>query len=143
MHRCRSSITVITFATAIGLSGCSHEKPISRDELRSHFTSAISFAAEAEMFIDYVRSKKPTHNFAAGHITYLQEEVSRDVEELTQKKPESGIDNDLEKCRKLMEDLRGEISGIRQVLDGIELLDVAKQRIAAIRQNLNAAKFNL
>src|SRR4051812_3013350 len=61
---------------------CSSQSVASPDELRSNLNSAVSFASEAETFIDYALEGRPTRHYAEGHLDYLGEEINQLGKEL-------------------------------------------------------------
>jgi hypothetical protein len=68
----------IVFALAVTSSaGCSRAKTIGRDQARSEIRSARSFAAELELFLDFVLQGHATRGYAEGHTAYLEDEVKR------------------------------------------------------------------
>lgn len=71
-------------------TGCSRKKTLTSDDLKSQLTQAISFAAEEEMFVDYVRAGRATSNFAEQHAAYLDAEIQRSADELAKVVPQSG-----------------------------------------------------
>jgi hypothetical protein len=131
---------LVLLTTLLLLASCSHQKTITREELRSQLTSAVSFAAEAEMFIDYVGQNRSTHNYAQGHIKYLADEVNRSLKELHDAVPGEGSEEKLRECRAQLDLLGRELTTVRLALHNAEALRGAKERIATIRKALERAK---
>src|SRR4051812_12477065 len=80
------------------LAGCSHQKSIGRDELKSDIRTARSFAAESEIFIEFVIQGRSTHRYAEEHSAYLEDEVQQLAKELGQATPEPGIQIPFREC---------------------------------------------
>src|SRR5581483_522253 len=71
-------------------TGCSRNKTLTSDDLKSQLTRAISFASEEEMFVDYLYAGRATSNFAEQHAAYLDAEIQRSADELAKAVPQSG-----------------------------------------------------
>jgi len=83
LHLCCVHKTALLVCLALAaLIGCSRQKPLSRDELRSKLRLAESSAAEAGTFINYVRQERATDLYARGHLKYLSSELARIAKEL-------------------------------------------------------------
>lgn len=122
------------------LASCSRHKPIASDELQSQLTSAASLAAEAEVFVDYVRQNRATRNYAEGHREYLADEVNRSSRELREAIPGEVSEKKLQECRSELDSLASELEAVGRALDNPEALAVAKQRFAALRRAFNKTK---
>jgi deoxyribodipyrimidine photolyase len=128
---------------AAALTSCLRKKTISRDELRSEIRSAYSFAAEAEMFIDYIRQGHATHYYADAHASYLKDAVKQLQRELGEAAPEPGTEKIIPEFRTSMELLCRELSGIATILGDNDALAAARARIENIRKNLEKASSSL
>ena len=53
--------------------GCSHQETIDKDKMRSRLRSAMSFNAETDMFVEYLRQGRATRHYAQEHAAYLEE----------------------------------------------------------------------
>jgi len=82
---------VTAIAIASLLCGCSRQKVIGSDDLRSDLTAAISLASETETFIDYAGRQRSTFNFAAGHLAYLAQTARQSAKELHESTPVHSI----------------------------------------------------
>jgi hypothetical protein len=139
----RQTIILVLLLATAALTSCSRKKTISRDELRSEIRSAHSFAAESEMFIDYIRQGHATHHYAEGHATYLKDAVTQVEKELAQAAPELGTEDAVRECRTCMALLRRELSGIATAAADSEALAAARKRIENLRKSLEKAYSSL
>src|SRR5690348_7569839 len=94
-------------------TGCSRQKTLTSDELKSQLTRAISFASEEEMFADYLHAGRATSNFAEQHAAYLDAEIERSANELAKAVPQSETQAALQRCRIQLNQLREELSSLR------------------------------
>ena len=94
--------------------GCSGRKSISRDEVQSEIRSLRSFAAEAEMFLDFVLRGQSTRRYAVERALYLEDEIRRSEQDVEQAVAAPGAEDSLQKVRNGLGRLIGEISNIRQ-----------------------------
>jgi hypothetical protein len=133
----------VLLLAAAALTSCSRKKTISRDDLRSEIMSAYSFAAESEMFIDYIRQGHATHHYAEGHATYLKDAVTQLENELEGAVPQPGIENVISECRSDIDLLRHELSGIAANVGDNAALGAARKRIENIRKSLEKANSSL
>ena len=81
---------LITVLLLLVCTDCSRKKTLTSEDLKSQLTSAISFASEEEMFVDYIRAGRSTSNFAEQHAAYLNAEIQRSADELAKAVPQSG-----------------------------------------------------
>ena len=125
------------------LASCSRRNTITRDELRSQLTSAVSFAAEAEAFIDYVRQNRATRNYAEGHIKYLADEVNRSSKELHEGMPAEGTEQKVRECRSQLDSLADELAAVRIGIGNPPILARTSERIAKIRRALEQTNSSL
>lgn len=137
-----SAILVIVLALAgVSLAGCSRKKSIGRDEVRSEILSARSFAAESEMFVDFVLQGRSTHRYAEGHSAFLEQAVEQSAEELGHAVPDANAANSVRECRSNLGMLARELSRIRAAIGGgdEDALLAAQIRIRHIRESLEKA----
>jgi hypothetical protein len=125
------------------LVSCSRQKTISADELRSDLTEAISVAAEAEAFLDYVAQGRSTENYANGHIRYLVEEAYRTAKQLQQAAPEVSTEKSLPESRKEVGSLAHELATVRAAMEYSEPFGDSRQNISNIRAALEQVKAGL
>src|SRR5438874_13432371 len=78
---------ILTVLLLVASTGCSRNKVLTPDDLKSQLTTAISFAGEEQMFVDYIRRSRSTHNFAEQHAAYLDAEIARSAHEHSQAVP--------------------------------------------------------
>src|SRR3954447_6535977 len=85
----RSLRLVVAAALLFALfPGCSHGKALSRDDLRSQLTKAISFASETAVLAEFVRAGKSTPHYAQEHASFLTEEIEDSLKELAKSQPD-------------------------------------------------------
>jgi hypothetical protein len=123
-------------------AGCSHRNTIDKDEMRSRLRSALSFTAETDMFVDYLRQGRATRHYAQEHAAYLEEAVSRSAKELEQAGPARGAESVLGECKIQLGSLRNELSRLRKAPDN-NTLDTVKQNLTTIRESLELANSHL
>ena len=124
----------------LAFTGCSRRKTLTPDDLKSQFTSAISFASEEEMFIDYIRTGRATSNFAEQHAGYLDAEIKRSAGELAKAVPQPGTESALQRCRIQLSELREELWKVRIHRGDSNALSATKARVEEIRHGLEQAK---
>jgi hypothetical protein len=123
-------------------AGCSRQKTIDKNQMRSHLRSALAFTAESDMFVDYVQQGRATRHYAQEHAAYLEEAVSRSAKELEEGAAAPGIENALSECKTQLGLLRNELSGLQRTSDN-NALNTAKQTLAQIRESLKKANSQL
>jgi hypothetical protein len=143
MRECWQIPLIAAFSLAIaGLAGCSRST-LSREEARSEIRSAVSFTAEAELFVDFVRGGHATRHYAEGHAAYLADAIKRSAENLEQAVPEAGTESAVRECITQLKRLDRELSGIHARLDDQAALARASGRIRGIRKDLERAQSEL
>jgi hypothetical protein len=121
-------------------TGCSRQKTLTPDDLKSQLTRAISFASEEEMFVDYLHAGRATSTFAEQHAAYLDAEIQRSADELAKAVPQSGTESALQRCRIQLNQLRAELWNVRTHREDKNALSAAKARVEEIRRDLEQAK---
>jgi hypothetical protein len=137
---------LIVFAlVAVSLVGCSRKKSIGRDEVRSEIRSARSFAAESEIFIDFVLRRHATRHYAEEHSAYLEDAVEQSAKEFREGVPEPDVANSVRECQTKLSLLAGEISRIQAAIgnDDKDALLAAKGRIRQIREGFEKVNSQL
>jgi len=126
------------------LSGCSyHPKTASRDELHSQITSAESFAAEGEMFVDYMRQGRATRHFADGHLEFLIRELADSATKLRNVAPAPGGEEALRTLRVQLAALAEELQNVRKMPDNQPALAQAKAHLQQIQRVLEQTNSSL
>src|SRR4051812_36333192 len=115
--------------------GCSKPKSPTRDDLRSALRSADSYAAEIEMFIDFVQQGHATKQFAVNHAAQLSREIEEDEKDL-RGPAQSGTEQVQQACRAQFELLRYEITRVATLMGNDGELQTEKARVAQSRQLL-------
>jgi hypothetical protein len=123
-------------------AGCSRQKTIDKNQMRSHLRSALAFTAESDMFVDYVQQGRATRHYAQEHAAYLEEAVSRSAKELEEGAAAPGIENALSECKTQLGLLHNELSGLQRTSDN-NALNTAKQNLTKIRESLKKANSQL
>ena len=113
------------------------------EDARSDVTSAVSLAAESETFIDYVRQGRASRNFTAGHIQYLIEEIQRSAQELAEPVPDEQVRRKLQEVRSKLRALVTELQGVSHEMGNAQALTSIRERVTAIRRELELANSSL
>lgn len=135
-------ITALLLAMAT-FAGCLNGPTISREEARSDIRSAISFTAEAELFVEFVRNDHATRHYAEGHTTYLEDAVKRSINELQREAPEPHAQHAVSECIVQLQRLHRELSGLHTAFGNDAALAAAKDRMSEIREALERAQSSL
>ena len=135
-------VTVLLVLSSLLLS-CARRRTMTREELRSELTSAISIAGATEMSIDFVGRKQSTHNFAVGQFTYLSIQLNDTAKELGKSSTEAGLAQTLKNGRTQVDALSSELSAVVHEIGSPDALLGSKKRVDAIRAELEQAKTSL
>ena len=130
---------VVLWVTAFASSamlGCARQKTIDQERLRSEIRAAISFTAELDMFVEYVRQGHATRRYAREHAAYLGDAVSKSAKELDEATPAPGLENPYTECKNQLAQLHAELSRIREA-------DANNQDLVSIRENLKKIREGL
>ena len=139
-HLCcvQKATSVVCLALA-SLTSCSGQKQISQDELQSKLRSAASIAAETTTFIEYVRQKRATDQYARGHVEYLSSELAHSAEELREALPPAAAEAQFTEGRAQVDALAQELRNLRGRIAYPDELARDTDQIAAIRTKLQLA----
>jgi uncharacterized membrane protein YccC len=142
--RLPSSFAVLALA-AVFVAGCSRNKSISRDQARSEIRSARSFAAELQMFINFVLEGRGTRHYAEEHTAYLEDAIEQLTKELEHAAPEPDAKDSIRECQTGLSTLARELSAIRTAIarDDKDALAAARGRVTQIRKSLENASSHL
>ena len=136
----RSAIPFHVLALAAAFSAsCSRTKSIDRDQIRSEIRLARSFAAESEMFIDFVLEGRATRPYAEEHAAYLEDAVEQSAKEIEGRATDSVAEDSVRECRAQLAMIARELSGIRGAVSDTNALGGARERIRQIRERLEQA----
>ena|SRR5215471_12491161 len=119
---------LVLVLAAASWASCSHRKTMGREDVQSEMRSLRSFAAETEMFLDFVLRGQATRVYAEEHAAYLTDEIKRSVKELEHAVAAPGVEGTLQKVRNGLGLLAGEISSIRQMIDNRQALTATRAR---------------
>lgn len=114
------------------LTSCSRQKPLSREELQSKLRSAESIAVETVTFIDYVRQKRATDQYARGHAQYLSSELERIAKDLHGALPPADGEPEFTEGRTEVDALAAELSQLHVRISQPYELAGEQDRIAKI-----------
>jgi hypothetical protein len=103
----------------------------------------VSFASEAEIFIDYVVENRATRHFAQGHLEYLADEIDQTAKELEKAHPPANAEPAVQECKQALALLYKEVEAIRAETTNPQALEASKGRIANIRTNLQKSNASL
>ena len=132
-----------TLAFTILLSGCSRQKIIGADDLRSQLTAAISLAAETETVLDYVSQHRSTVNFAAGHLAYLSQTAARDAKELHQSTPTYSIEQQFTQSQQQLDALASQLAALQRQATLGQPSATTKDQLEQLRRSLEQIKAGL
>jgi hypothetical protein len=118
-------------------------KPINPSELSSDLLSLSSYAAEAELFIEYLEAGEATNEFAQGHITYLIKAVQETSKEIEAVPPSPGLAYRLAECREQRVFLSAQLTRLSQNLGDPRTLGQVKKSIQRIREAFDQARVGL
>ena len=133
------SCVCLTIAT-IAVGACSGGKPINREEAQSDIRSAASYAAESETFIDFVLQGRATDPYAVGHAASLYDQTQRLSKELENSTTEPEAAESVRECRKQLDAILSELSGVRAAIHDHDRLADAKPKIEAVRKRLESLR---
>ena len=136
----RAPVLALLLGGAALLGSCAQRHTLSREELRSDLTSAISAANETEISIEVVLQGKATQNFAAGHLHYLERDLRDTIKEVAGSTPERGLEERAARSRTQMDALASMLAVIASNMKDADALMAAKERVHAIRAALAQEK---
>jgi hypothetical protein len=137
----RAQNATVVGALFVILVGCSGQKQLKKEDVRSELISAISLAADTELFIDRVRQGATSESFQHAHVEYLQEQLKDSIKDLEKIQPEPDAADAAAQCRDGFEKLGQELSGVSAAND--DRLSTARNRVEDIRRALERAKASL
>ncbi len=123
--------------------GCSQQKTLSHDELRSEFKKGISYAAEMELFVDFVRQQHSTSHYAEVHPAYLADQIEDSIREVAESKADSADQANLRLLNAGLHALADALRAVRSSPTDEQTLAVAKARSTAVRERLQQAQAGL
>lgn len=132
---CGALRLVLQFAVASLLVSCTQPHTLSRDELRSDLTAAISIAGETEMSIDFALRGQSTDAFSKAHFHYLAEQLQDSRREIADSMPAPELQQGVRSSQAQMDALSRVLAVAVNTKDAASL-NHAKQRVGAIRKAL-------
>lgn len=139
MHKTGSLVCLVLAA----LTSCSHQKPLSREELQSKLKLAASIAAETGTFLGYVREKRATEEYAKGHIDYLSSELARTEKELHEALAPADARPQFTEGRMQVDALAAVLTQLRNDIGHDDEFASKQDQIAGIRNALQQAVSSL
>jgi soluble lytic murein transglycosylase-like protein len=134
---------IVTLAFAILLSGCSRQKIMGADDLRSQLTAAISLTSETETFLDYVTQHRSTGNFAAGHLAYLSQTAAQAAKQVQQSTPTYSIQQQFTQSRQQLDALASQLASLQQEVAVGQTPAAANGQLVKLRHSLQQIKAGL
>jgi hypothetical protein len=107
----RPTCAAAIFAAAL-LSGCSGQRTLSKDKLKSTATEVISIAAEAELFAAAAAQHHVPTNYVEGHPEYLRKQAQEIAKELAEGHAELSVAAQFDQ-------LRNEVTQLIKTLNGL------------------------
>jgi len=138
----RSMHSVGLIAILSCLVGCA-PRSINPSELSSDLRSLSSYAAEAELFIEYLDAGKATKEFAQGHICYLIKAVQKTSKEIETVRAPASLEFRLAGCRQQHVFLSAQLTRLAQNLGDRPTLADVKSSIKRIREASDQARVGL
>jgi predicted nucleic acid-binding Zn-ribbon protein len=130
-------------AAASALWGCSRQKTVAPDALRSDLTAAISLASETETLLDYVDGQRATSNFAEGHLAYLAETARQSAKELHESTPVDSIARQFDEAQKQLDALSSQLDTLHDQFERLRATAASRRDLGEIRRNLEQIKASL
>jgi hypothetical protein len=108
------------------------------DELRSDIRSAISVAAETNLFVGKLQANRGTAAFALGHLGYLNDEILRFAKELHESHGDPAMAQSVGICAAHLDSLAREIAVVQDKIktNDINALSAGKARLNDIQDAL-------
>ena len=118
--------------TLAALVSCSDSHSLSHEELESKYRASISLASETEEFLQHLPAHGYSHQFIAGHLSYLQKQGSDIQDDLDIASTEardvaslSALQTTIEDLTQTLHDLPSQAAsrpGARATVDHLRLL---------------------
>jgi hypothetical protein len=124
----RSSFGIMLAACLVGCGGTK----TSREDVQSAVSKSLSLASEAETFVEYLAQGRPTRAFAAGHLSYMQEEVNRTLQDISHLHPDVGLMKSLNVETVQLRSLSEQLHQVSQHMEQPNALDESAKRIREI-----------
>jgi hypothetical protein len=126
----------VLFVVLAALTSCFHQKPLSRDELKSKLQMAASIGAETTTFIDYAAERRATSRYAKGHVEYLLSELMDTVRELCEARAPAGAETQVADGCKELKALAAALGQLRRDVDRPDELAREQHQIADLRRGI-------
>lgn len=133
----------LIFLTLVALSSFASAKNLDTEDLRSDQRSAISLAAETDIFIGQIAKHRLLPEFRSGHAGYLRGEAEREVEDLRKSKPRPDQLRVVQLCIEQLDLLADELAVFKERKEGDRPLSAVREMVTAILKTLNAARAGL
>ena len=115
------------------------------DNLRSHSRSAVSLAAETQLFVAQMQNDRGVRSFDAGHLCYLRDEALRSAKELHESRSDPAMSPSVGICAAQLDSLAPEIAVLQDKAEtaDTDALSASKARIAEIHDALSSLETGL
>jgi hypothetical protein len=107
---------------AVLLSGCA-KKPFNAERLKQEMPTYISYAAEAEFYVDYLSHGKSTATFASQHAEYLRQKILHSLRQL--QKPDAAVRDD---CQNVRDHLHAVAADLEEIASSPETVQLRRLR---------------
>ena len=109
--------------------------------MKSELASAVSLAAETQIFVEQWQRDRLTDSFIKTHLDYLQRETRNSIKLLEDSRVEPAIASKAEICRTQLKALHHEFLILQTEADSyVRPLRIDRQTIEQIRKSLADAK---
>jgi hypothetical protein len=135
-------LILVALAALVAMGGCSQQKTISREELKSTLQQVSSIAGEAELFVSVLKRRDTTQEFAGGHIEFLEQKLEESQKKL-EAKPERGTGDAFNTAKDQAKELHDALEKMKSAPFDAPTLDTAADDIQELRQKLDEARGSL
>src|SRR5690348_17230811 len=116
--------------------GCSHQKQLSREELQSQVTKAVSFTAETELLAEFVLAGHSTRHYAQEHAAYLNQEIEETLKDIAKSQPEPADTATVQRLQDVLRAISRELDAIQASPTEEGVFTTAKKHVAPLREQL-------
>jgi hypothetical protein len=117
------------------LVGCSGQKTLTPDDLRSKAADVSSLAAEGELFCDFISAGHATSAYISGHTEYLQKLAEKSAQELAESNVPADLEPSLVRLRNDSDELKSALSTARSAAHDPAALSKVHDRFSAVHRS--------
>ncbi len=133
------AVWIASMTLVVVLTGCS-PKPISANGIASELRAVSSYAAEAQLFIEYIQAGKSTKAYARAHACYLVAQLKEARQKLAAlPSTEQTLAPALLKCKQQQDMLFDQLNRLSLNVDDPSALAHGKQKFRAIQEDAQQA----